>query len=242
MAHFAELDSNNVVQKVIVVSDKNTSNSNGEEVESIGIAFCKSLYGEDTNWVQCSRSGSIRGLFPDTGYIYNSEADIFHCPSPFPSWTLDSNYVWQPPVAHPELTDEQVTLGYRYFYNEDRYNQDPSITWRLFTPQVVTIDSHPTSATVTVGEEITVSTTATVNEGNFFVCLEKNIAIGDEPDVWAEYPDFGRVNADDLTFTFQSKSGITTNTELSGEWRVAVVPELSGIPAYSDVITITVSA
>ena len=52
MAHFAQLDSNNVVTQVIVVGNDDTSDSNGVEVESIGVAFCQKLLGADTNWKQ----------------------------------------------------------------------------------------------------------------------------------------------------------------------------------------------
>ena len=54
MAHFAQLNENNEVLQIIVVSDEDTSDSNGVEVESIGIAFCKQLLGEDTNWRKTS--------------------------------------------------------------------------------------------------------------------------------------------------------------------------------------------
>ena len=61
MAHFAQLDSNNVVTQVIVVGNDDTSDSNGVEVESIGVAFCQKLLGADTNWKQTSYNGSMRG-------------------------------------------------------------------------------------------------------------------------------------------------------------------------------------
>ena len=54
MAHFAQLDSNNVVTQVIVVGNDDTSDSNGVETESIGVAFCQKLLGADTNWKQTS--------------------------------------------------------------------------------------------------------------------------------------------------------------------------------------------
>jgi len=49
MAHFAQLDENNIVTRVIVVSNEDVLNSDGEEVEQIGIDFCKNLFGSDTN-------------------------------------------------------------------------------------------------------------------------------------------------------------------------------------------------
>ena len=60
MAHFAKLDANNVVEQVIVVAD---SDSGGGTLatESVGISFCKSLYGDDTNWKQTSYNDNFRG-------------------------------------------------------------------------------------------------------------------------------------------------------------------------------------
>ena len=63
MAHFAQLDSNNVVTQVIVVSNDDTSDSNGIETESIGVAFCQKLLGSDTNWKQTSYNGNSRGNY-----------------------------------------------------------------------------------------------------------------------------------------------------------------------------------
>ena len=52
MAHFAKLDANNIVTQVIVVGNSDITDSNGDEVESIGVAFCQKLLGADTNWKQ----------------------------------------------------------------------------------------------------------------------------------------------------------------------------------------------
>ena len=70
MAHFAQLE-DNIVTQVIVV--------NNEEVpdEVTGIAFCKSLFGEDTEWVQTSYNGNFRGQFTGVGMIYDPVADVF---------------------------------------------------------------------------------------------------------------------------------------------------------------------
>ena len=72
MAHFAQLDDNNVVTQVIVVSNDDTSDSNGTETESIGVAFCQKLLGADTNWKQTSYNGNMRGNYAGIGYTYMS--------------------------------------------------------------------------------------------------------------------------------------------------------------------------
>lgn len=50
MAHFCRLDENNIVTQVIVVANEDTTDTNGVEVEEIGVAFCKKLLGAETNW------------------------------------------------------------------------------------------------------------------------------------------------------------------------------------------------
>ena len=98
MAHFAEV-LDGVVQRVIVVHN-NELLIDGVEVESKGAEFCTNLLGGD--WIQCSYNNRIRKQFAGVGYSYNSTADVFVAPQPFSSWTLDSNYDWQPPTPKPE--------------------------------------------------------------------------------------------------------------------------------------------
>jgi hypothetical protein len=109
MAHFAELDANNVVLRVIVVDNKDTADANGVEKEHIGVAFCERLFGG--NWKQTSYNGNIRKHYAGAGFTYNADIDAFVPPQPFPSWTLDDDANWQPPVAMP-------TDGGRYSWNE----------------------------------------------------------------------------------------------------------------------------
>ena len=99
MAHFAELDSNGVVQRVIVVANKDTADANGNELESIGVAFCQKLLGG--NWVQTSYNGNIRKHYAGIGYKYDAALDAFIPPQPYPSWTLDADCNWQAPVPMP---------------------------------------------------------------------------------------------------------------------------------------------
>jgi hypothetical protein len=115
MAHFAELDSNNVVLRVIVVDNKDTSDANGVEKEHIGAAFCERLFGG--TWKQTSYNGSIRKRYAGTGLTYRADIDAFVPPKPFPSWTLDVDANWQPPVAMP-------TDGERYSWNESTQTWD----------------------------------------------------------------------------------------------------------------------
>lgn len=99
MAHFAELDSDNLVLRVIVVSNDELVDGDSES-EAKGIAFCQSLFGG--RWVQTSYSGKFRKRFAGVGYRYEDQADAFVAPQPYPSWTLDADCEWQPPVPRPD--------------------------------------------------------------------------------------------------------------------------------------------
>ena len=80
MAHFAELDESSTVLRVIVVNNSDILDSEGNESEEIGIDFCKSLYGNDTRWVQTSYSGAFRSCFAGFGYIYDPIENKFNPP------------------------------------------------------------------------------------------------------------------------------------------------------------------
>ena len=100
MAHFAQLDTNNMVTQVIVVSNADTSTAQGEEKESIGIAFCERLLGG--TWVKTSYNGNIRKNYAGIGYTYDKDRDAFIPPKPYASWVLDETTCrWNAPVAIP---------------------------------------------------------------------------------------------------------------------------------------------
>lgn len=120
MAHFAELDENNIVKTVIVVSNRDIIDINGVEVEEIGIGFCKKLFGANTIWKQTSYNEKFRRRYAGVGMIYNSEYDVFLLPQPYASWSLNtSTYDWEPPVPKPELTEEQIEQQCYYEWNEE---------------------------------------------------------------------------------------------------------------------------
>lgn len=92
MAHFAELDSNNIVLRVIVLDNSMMLDENNQESEDRGIAFIKSLFGEDTVWKQTSYNGNIRKNYAGIGYTYDSDRDAFIAPKPEgEGWILDED-------------------------------------------------------------------------------------------------------------------------------------------------------
>jgi hypothetical protein len=99
MAHFAQIDENNIVVSVIVVDNKDTADANGVEKEYIGAAFCERLFGG--TWKQTSYNGTIRKNYAGIGYKYQADIDAFVAPKPYASWTLNANAQWQAPTAMP---------------------------------------------------------------------------------------------------------------------------------------------
>lgn len=117
MAHFAELDENNVVKRVIVVDNKDTSDAQGVEKEHIGAAFCEKLLGG--TWKQTSYNGNIRKNYAGVGFTYQADIDAFVPPKPFPSWVLDTATAhWNAPVPVPTGTNEDGTPKH-YKWNEE---------------------------------------------------------------------------------------------------------------------------
>ncbi len=100
MAHFAEI-SNGIVTRVIVVANADCGGGEFPESEPVGQAFIASI-GLDGEWLQTSYHSNFRKTYAGIGYAYDAEADVFVSLQPFPSWTLDSNYDWQPPTPKPE--------------------------------------------------------------------------------------------------------------------------------------------
>jgi len=80
MAHFAELDQNNIVLRVIVIANDELKDQWNREREFIGVAFCKMLFGSETRWVQTSYNGKTRGKFAGVGDRYDPIADVFLAP------------------------------------------------------------------------------------------------------------------------------------------------------------------
>ena len=94
MAHYAFLDENNVVTEVITGID---------ETELIEGLDTETWYGNFRGQVckRTSYNSNIRKRYAGIGYTYDSVADVFVAPQPYPSWNLDANYDWQPPTPMP---------------------------------------------------------------------------------------------------------------------------------------------
>ena len=110
MAHFAQLNDENLVTQVIVVANQDTADKDGVENEAIGIEFCTNLLGG--NWKQTSYNGRIRKNYAGIGYKYDATLDAFIPPQPFESWTLNEETAqWEAPTPYPDD-------GKRYSWDE----------------------------------------------------------------------------------------------------------------------------
>jgi len=144
MAHFAQLDSNNVVTQVIVVGNDDITDSNGIETETIGVAFCQKLFGADTNWKQTSYNSNMRGNYAGIGHTYMENVatlgvgstDIFIMQQPYASWSIDATKAhWEAPITEPALTDDQIAAKSYYTWDESAYQADNTTGWVLNTPE-----------------------------------------------------------------------------------------------------------
>ena len=107
MAHYALLDSDNFVVKVITgVDETETQTDNGTVVggssEAWEAFYAAQPWHEGLTCKRTSYNNTIRKQYAGVGFTYDSSADVFVAPKPFLSWTLDSNHDWQAPVARPE--------------------------------------------------------------------------------------------------------------------------------------------
>jgi len=122
MAHYAFIDENNIVTQVIV-------GKNEDEKRDGVIVDWEEWYG-NFHGVTCKRTSyntngnkhlldgtPFRGNYAGVGYTYDTENDVFYPPQPYPSWTLNSNWVWEAPVAYPDD-------GNFYNWNEETTSWD----------------------------------------------------------------------------------------------------------------------
>ena len=120
MAHYAQINSSDVVVQVLVMDNDMETN----EGEAACIAWLKDKVHAD-DWVKTSYNNRIRKQYAGVGYTYDSSKDKFIAPQPYASWALDSSDDWQPPIAMPD----DASADKRYRWDEDVYQADNSAGW-----------------------------------------------------------------------------------------------------------------
>jgi len=132
MAHYAFLDENNIVTEVITGKDETDLDTLPE-----GFADWEEWYA-DFRGQTCKRTSyntkanthkldgiPFRGNYAGIGYTYDSSNNVFIAAKPYDSWVLnESTWSWEPPVAMPELTEEEINAGKYYQWNEDTTSWD----------------------------------------------------------------------------------------------------------------------
>lgn len=112
MAHFAQIDDNNIVINVLSVPD---------EQEHRGQEYLSENLGFDGRWIQTSYNHKIRKNFAGVGYVYNEDLDIFMPPKPYPSWIINSELgIWESPIPYPQLKNNEICI-----WDEDKK------TWKI---------------------------------------------------------------------------------------------------------------
>lgn len=111
MAHWAEIDDNNIVLRVTVGDNEDPNGDEGYQwlIDNLG-----------GRWIKTSYNNKIRKQYAGIGFYYDEQNDVFIAPKPFASWTLDENFDWQPPVKKPEVGI--------YIWNED------ALSWEAAEP------------------------------------------------------------------------------------------------------------
>ena len=116
MAHFAKVNSDNIVVEVHAVDNWNCVDGEGNEVEAAGRAWQESVFGvqEGIRWIQTSYNHNIRKNYAGIGMTYDEGRDAFIHQKPYPSWVLNETTCrWEAPTPMP--TD----AGEGEFYNWD---------------------------------------------------------------------------------------------------------------------------
>ena len=105
MAHYAFLNGNRVTEVIVGVDENELIN--GQTPEEYYSTF------RNQPCVRTSYNGNIRKQYAGIGYTYDAVNDVFICPQPYGSWTLDENFDWQPPTPMP--ADASETKWYAWF-------------------------------------------------------------------------------------------------------------------------------
>jgi len=124
MAHFAELNNNKEVLRVVVISNDDIDANGGDE-STQAETFVSNLIPHQSggvSWKQTSYNGNFRKQYAGVGYTYDSVKDKFIRPQPYPSWTLNADDDWEAPVAYPTVqnVDENIQLPVKEWSEDDQ--------------------------------------------------------------------------------------------------------------------------
>jgi len=124
MAHFAEIDSNNKVLRVLVACNIDVANNGGDQSEQAAENFKKvaPLSENGVKWVQTSYNSNFKKRYASMGGTYDPIKNIFIEPQPYSSWTLNSSGDWEPPSNFPTIVTYGDNVPYLINWDEDSLN------------------------------------------------------------------------------------------------------------------------
>ena len=124
MAHFAEINKDNEVLRIVVADNQDILDNGGELSEQAAEHFktVLPLSSEGVKWVQTSYNNNFRKQYATIGGTYDSIKDKFLARQPFASWSLDSNDDWQAPVSFP-FNNLSINGDYSIIVEWDEENQ-----------------------------------------------------------------------------------------------------------------------
>ena len=120
MAHYAELDINNKVIRVLTACNQDIATHGGELSEEAANYFgTYTPFSENgVKWVQTSYNNNFRKQYAGIDYTFDSTKNKFILPQPFTSWSLDANDDWQAPVAYPTVITYGDNAVYSIYWDE----------------------------------------------------------------------------------------------------------------------------
>ena len=123
MAHFARIDSNNIVIRVHVLNNA-VLMKDGEENEQQGAEFLQNLHDNNDTYIQTSYNHNFRKNYAGRGFTYDQTRDAFIRPKPYPSMVLNEETCdWDYPTPYPDD-------GKRYYWEED------TTSWLITTKEL----------------------------------------------------------------------------------------------------------
>ena len=130
MAHFAELDKDNIVISVHAVANHVIADSDGNDDEQKGVEYLQGIYGDSTLWKQTSYNATFRKNYAGTGMKYDEGRDAFLSLAPiYPSWILNETTCrWEAPTPYPDQgVDVELKDLVRYHWEESSTSWEETI-------------------------------------------------------------------------------------------------------------------
>ena len=126
MAHYAFLDSNNIVTEVIVGQDESNIQHDWEiYYGNMRNQTCKRTSYNTSGGVHLNDGTPFRKNYAGIGYTYDSVRDAFIPEQPFNSWTLNENTCnWDCTVDYPTEAEDAEGNPIFYSWNEEDQQWD----------------------------------------------------------------------------------------------------------------------